>query len=241
MSEEFREMIGRIHAGFRRALNKGALLTEPRMRQLHDRLVNFNPNDILHKPVGESRFVVIDTETTGFQAYAGDEICSIALIELHGTEPTGRNFNSLVNPGRPIPQESTDIHGIRDDDVKDAPVIEQILIEIAGFIDESIVIGHHIGFDLRFLNRILQKELLCRLKHPWLDTMLLYHAASGRVGHYCLDEVATSMNVGLEDRHTAIGDARITATLFKALVERLEATEISIRELVDKQFHSEFA
>ncbi|WP_455211210.1 3'-5' exonuclease [Kaarinaea lacus] len=241
MSEEFREMLGRIHAGFRRALNKGVLLSEPRMRQLHERLVSFNANEILHKPVAQSRFVVIDTETTGFKAYAGDEICSIALMELQGTEQTGKNYNSLVNPGRPIPAESTAIHGIHDDDVKGAPVIEQILIDIADFIGESVVIGHHIGFDLRFLNRILQKELLCRLKHPWLDTMLLYHAASGRIGHYCLDEVATTMNISLEDRHTAKGDARITASLFKALVERLEAVEIPVQELVDKQFHSEFA
>jgi DNA polymerase-3 subunit epsilon len=241
VSEEFREMMGRIQAGFRRALNKGALLSEPRMRQLHDRLVNFNANDVLHKSVAESRFVVIDTETTGFKAYAGDEICSIALIELQGTSPTGNRYKSLVNPGRPIPPESSSIHGISDADIEEAPVIEEILIDIAGFIDESVVIGHHIGFDLRFLNRILQKELLCRLKHPWLDTMLLYHAASGRVGHYSLDEVATSMKIGLENRHTAMGDARITASLFKALVERLDAGQVPIRELVDKQFHSEFA
>jgi DNA polymerase-3 subunit epsilon len=241
VSEEFREMIGRINAGFRRALNKGALLTEPRMRLLHDRLVNFKTNHILQKPVVKSRFVVIDTETTGFKAYAGDEICSIALIELYGTNPTGNRYQSLVNPGRPIPAESTAIHGIHDADVEGAPVIEQILIDIVDFIGESIIIGHHIGFDLRFLNRILQKELLCRLKHPWLDTMLLYHATSGRVGHYSLDEVATTLNIGLEQRHTAIGDASITASVFKELVESLDAGEISIRELVDKQFHSEFA
>jgi DNA polymerase-3 subunit epsilon len=238
VSEEFREMMGRIHAGFRRALNKGVLLNEPRMRQLHDQLVNFNANDILHKSVAESRFIVIDTETTGFKAYAGDEICSIALIELEGTEPTGRSYNSLVDPGRPIPVESTAIHGIRDDDVKGAPVIEQILIDIADFIGESVIVGHHIGFDLRFLNRTLQKQLLCRLLHPWLDTMMLFHATSGRVGHYSLDEVATTMNISLADRHTAIGDARITASLFKVLIERLKATTISVQALVDKQFHS---
>ncbi len=234
-------MIGRIQAGFRRALNKGALLTEPRMRHLHDRMINFKANDILHQRVDQSRFVVIDTETTGFQAYAGDEICSIALIELRGLEPTGQIYKSLVNPGRSIPADSTAIHGIRDEDVRDAPVIEQILIDIADFIGESVIIGHHIGFDLRFLNRILQKELLCRLKHPWLDTMLMYNAASGRIGHYCLDDVAKSMNISLEDRHTAIGDASITASLFQALVHSLKAATIPVRELVDKQFHSEFA
>ena len=241
MSEEFREMMGRIHAGFRRALNKGALLAEPRMRQLHDRLVNFDANDLMHKSVAKSRFVIVDTETTGFKAYAGDEICSIALVELEGTEVTGRSYSSLVDPGRPIPAKSTAIHGIRDVDVKAAPVIEQILIDVADFIGESIIVGHHTGFDLRFINRILQKELLCRLKHPWLDTMLLFHAVSGRMGHYSLDDVATSMKVGLEDRHTAMGDARITGEVFKALVNSLGAQDISIKELVDKQFHSEFA
>lgn len=241
MNEEFHEMIDRIRAGFRRALQKGALLAEPRMRLLHDRLVNFNANQILHNPVTESRFVVVDTETTGFKAYAGDEICSIALIEMQGTEPTGKVYSTLVDPGRPIPEESSAIHGIYDRDIEGAPVIEQILVDIADFIGESVIVGHHIGFDLRFLNRILQKELLCRLKHPWLDTMLLFHAVSGRVGHYTLDEVAGSINISLEDRHTALGDARITAAVFKALVKRLQATAIPIHELIEKQFHAEFA
>lgn len=241
MSEEFREIIGRIHTGFRRALSKGALLADSRMRDLHDRLLAMNPEHMLKTLVSDCRFVVIDTETTGFKAYAGDEICSIALIEMQGTALTGRHFNTLINPGRPIPAESTKIHGISDADVNGAPVIEQVLVEVADFIGEAVIVGHHIGFDMRFLNRILQKELLCHLKHPWIDTMLLYHAVSGSVGHYSLDAVASAASVSLADRHSAAGDARITADVFKVLVERLKAVTIPVSELIDKQFRAEFA
>ncbi len=235
-SEQLGELFGRIHAGLRRGLKRGALLSEPSMLALHHRLRKLNPKQLTHRAISETRFVVIDTETTGFKAYAGDEICSIALIELQGLEATGREFSTLINPGRKIPASSTAIHHISDVDVKDAPVIEEVLLEVANFIDESVIVGHHIGFDIRFLNRILQKELLCRLKHPWLDTMLLYLASAGRVGHYTLEEVADFAGVEIHQRHTARGDAQASAEVFMRLAGRLIKFDKPVQKLIDRQY-----
>jgi DNA polymerase-3 subunit epsilon len=235
-SEQLGEIFGRIHAGLRRNLKRGALLSDPSMLALHHRLLKLNPKRLTRHPIDETRFVVIDTETTGLKAYAGDEICSISLIELQGLESTGREFNTLINPGREIPPSSTRIHHITDGDVMDAPLIEEVLLEVADFIGESVIVGHHIGFDIRFLNKILQKELLCRLKHPWLDTMLLYLVSSGQVGHYTLEEVADFAGVEIHQRHTARGDALASAELFTRLARRLTEFDKPVQRLIDRQY-----
>ncbi len=235
-SEQLGELLGRIHAGFRRTLSKGALLSDPEMLSLHKRLLAIDPSRLSDRPFEETRFVVIDTETTGLQAYAGDEICSIALLEMEGARLTGREFSTLVFPGREIPAASSRIHNLTDEDVKDAPLIEEVMIEIAEFIGESVLVGHHIGFDLRFLNKILQRELLCHLKHPWLDTMLLYLVHTGRVGHYTLEEVADYTRVEVKGRHTAHGDAITTAEVFSRLASALTEFNNPVKSLINRQY-----
>ncbi len=233
--EKLQELFDRILAGLRRTLQKGALLGEPAMRRLHERLLAVQAKELTGRPLRQSRFVVIDTETTGLRAYAGDEICSISLIEMQGRTITGREFNSLINPGRPIPAESTMIHHISDRDVRDAPVLEEVLLEVADFICDSVLVGHHIGFDIRFLNKTLRKQLLCHLKHPWIDTMLLYLLRTGQVGHYSLEEVAAHCEVEIHQRHTAHGDALAAAQVFARLTQHLAEDDRPLQALIDSQ------
>ena len=235
-NEELGEIFARIRAGLRRSLQRGALLGDKRIAEMHRRLLAVDPRHLVQQPMSETRFVVIDTETTGLNAYAGDEICSIALLEMDGLELTGREFQSLINPGRPIPEATKAIHGLSDDDVRDAPVIEEVLLEITEFIGDSVLIGHHTGFDIRFLNKTLQKEMMCRLKHPWLDTMLLYLVHTGRVGHYTLEEVADYARVEVLNRHTARGDALIAAKVFVALAGRLTEFSNPVQKLIERQY-----
>ena len=234
--EQLSELFDRIHAGLRRTLKKGALLAEPAMRDLHDRLLALQATALTDRPLQDSRFVVIDTETTGLHAYAGDEICSISMLEMQGLELTGREFGTLVNPGRPIPIESTMIHHLTDEDVRDAPVIEEVLLEVGDFLCDSVLVGHHIGFDIRFLNKTLRKQLLCHLKNPWLDTMLLYLLHRGQVGHYSLEEVANHCRVEIRQRHTARGDALAAAQVFAFLAARLSNPANPLQTLIESQY-----
>ncbi|MCB1857296.1 MAG: 3'-5' exonuclease [Gammaproteobacteria bacterium] len=234
-NEEFGQIISRIQAGFRRTLRNGVLLADPNMRELQRRLLSMEPKRLSQKSLMDTRFVVIDTETTGLRAYGGDEICSIALLEIEGLKITNRSLSTLINPGRTIPAESTRLHNITDDAVKDAPVIEEVLLDIAEFIGESVIVGHHIGFDIRFLNKILQRELLCHLKHPWLDTMLLYLAMTGRTGQHSLDRVAEYTRIKIRNRHTAYGDAMATAELFLKLTAHLAGTKDPVYRLISRQ------
>lgn len=187
---------------------------------------------LLVTPVDAARYVVLDTETTGLGAYAGDEIVQIALLEYRGLEPTGREYCTLVRPARPIPATATEIHGIDDEMVKDAPAIADVIDEVVEFLGAAALVGHHLAFDLRFLNRVLQRELYCRLPQPTIDTMLLYFARSGRLGHYELDEIATACRVPLSGRHDARGDAVIAGRVFARLAAPLAEAGRTVGDLV---------
>ena len=221
-------------------LRNDPLLADPLCHAVHVRVRSLKPKTLTCLPVEQTRFVVLDTETTGFKAYGGDEIVSIALLEMHGLELTGREFTSLVNPRRSIPPTSTAIHNICDADVVHAPVIEEVLHDVTQFIGESVLVGHHVPFDLHFLNKALHQKFRCRLRNPWLDTMLMYVAFSGRLGHYTLEDVARFCNVEIRDRHTARGDALITAAMFKTLASCLIAGHRTVSTLIKRQTQTEF-
>ena len=221
-------------------LRSDPLLADSQSYAVHTRVRALKPKSLTGLPVHETRFVVMDTETTGFEAYGDDEIVSIALLELRGLEPTGREFNTLVNPGRSIPPSSTAVHNICDADVTNAPVIEEVLHDVTGFIGESVLVGHHVPFDIRFLNKALHRRFRCRLRNPWLDTMLMYVALSGRLGHYSLEDVARYCRVDVRDRHTARGDALMTAAMFKRLALDLTANPCTVSALIKLQTATQF-
>lgn len=221
-------------------LRNDPLLADPLCHAVHTRVRALKPKTLTCLPVEQTRFVVLDTETTGFKVYGGDEIVSIALLEMRGLELTGREFTTLVNPRRSIPPTSTAIHNICDADVVHAPVIEEVLHDVTQFIGESVLVGHHVPFDLRFLNKALHQKFRCRLRNPWLDTMLMYVAFSGRLGHYTLEDVARFCNVEIRDRHTARGDALMTATMFKTLASCLIAGHRTVSTLIKCQTQTGF-
>jgi len=222
------ELADRARATYNRLLRKHTLAER---RELHDRCVGLDSRALLETPIAEARFMALDLETTGFAAYGGDEIVQVAMIEYRGLEPTGEELCSLVKPSIPIPPESTAIHGIDDATVAEAPPVEEVIDDVLDFLDAAVIVGHHVAFDLRFLNRVMHRELYCRLPHPVVDTMLLYLSHSGRLGHYELDEVAGACGVSTDGRHDARGDARIAGQIFTHLAAEHAAAGSTVREL----------
>jgi len=208
---------------------------KPELKKLYLKHTSLNTKRIVKKPVSDSRFVVLDTETTGLHAYAGDELISIAMLEYQGLEPTGRQYDHYINPQRPISPESTAIHGITDPDVESAPTIQELLPDIMDFIDGATLVGHHIQFDFRFLNKNLKPYLGFQLKNPWLDTMLLFLAYQGRLGHYQLEEVAAACNITIHHRHTAMGDTQAAAEIFSYLAGKLCLPSEPVINLINQQ------
>lgn len=195
-----------------------------------------NPLHIKQQTIQATRFVVLDTETTGLHAYGGDEVIDIAMFELQGLQATGRHYQSYVNPQRPIPLESTAIHHLTDNDVADAPTFREVLPEVLDFIDGAVLVGHHINFDIRFINKTLQQYCHAQLQNPWIDTMLLYLEHRGQIGHYSLEEVAQFCQVEITNRHSAAGDAMATASIFEHLVKQLVSADDTVNRLVKSQY-----
>jgi DNA polymerase-3 subunit epsilon len=156
-----------------------------------------------------------------------------------GLSATGREYLQLINPERPIPQESTAIHGINDNDVANSPPISDVLPDIAEFIGDAVLIGHHINFDIRFLNKYFKRELGCQLRNPYLDTMLLFTSHTGRIGQYSLEEVADCCKIKVVDRHTARGDALMAGGIFTCLAPMLSSPHDAVNHLYNQQFGNE--
>lgn len=223
------ELADRARAAYNRLVRKHTLAER---RALHDRCMATDVRALLRTPVDEARYVALDTETTGFAAYAGDEIVQIALLEYRGLEATGAELCTLVRPGIPIPPRATEIHGIDDTMVTDAPTIDDVIDDVVEFVQDAVLIGHHVTFDLRFINRVAQRALYCRLPNPAVDTMLLYLSQSGRLGHYGLEDVAAACDVPIEGRHDARGDALIAAAIFRHLAAKAAAEGHSVGRLI---------
>lgn len=164
--------------------------------------------------------VSLDLETTGLDT-ARDRILSVGAVRLQGRRVyTEAGIDLLCNPGVDIPERSFEVHGISDRLVATAPPLREIWEEIARFVDGCIIVGHQIGFDLAMLDAEARRHGLPPIRRPALDTLELYRriAQDRPVG---LESAAEALGVSVFGRHTALGDAIVTAELFNAMIERL--------------------
>ncbi|WP_127104520.1 3'-5' exonuclease [Pararhodobacter zhoushanensis] len=168
--------------------------------------------------------VVFDTETTGLNP-AGDAIVQIAAVRLvNGRRVESEVFDTLVDPGRPIPPSSTDVHGITDSMVVGAPDVIEAGRQFHKFAQGAVLLAHNAPFDMAFLRR--QEAAIGHVfDHPILDTVLLSAVVYGQLEQHSLDALTARLGITIPDeaRHTAIGDTVATAEAFLKLVPMLRA------------------
>jgi DNA polymerase-3 subunit epsilon/CBS domain-containing protein len=177
--------------------------------------------------------LAIDTETTGLDP-AKARIVEIAALPLAaGRLDPAAPLHRLVNPGEPIPLAVSQIHGIDDVKVADAPAFSAIAAEIAAALDGAVVVGHALGFDFAVL-----KREFARMGRDWspprsLDTRLLAEIAAPGLAGYSIENLAAWLDVPVVKRHSAAGDAETAARIFLALVPKLRA--VGIRTLAEAE------
>ena len=157
--------------------------------------------------------VAIDLETTGLDP-AADAIIEVGAVRMVDGQIVAE-YNTLVNPGRPIPEAISHLTGIFTDDVLNQPSFADVIPELREFVGSAPVIAHNISFDLAFLNRhgLLQENRR-------LDTYDLASVLLPGANRYNLHSLATMAEVDLEHAHRALHDARAAALLYWWLWQR---------------------
>lgn len=197
-------------------------------------------DETLSNTVESTRFVVLDTETTGFD-YDNDRIlCIGAVILQNGVISIPDSFEIYIHQEH-YDKNSAQIHGILKDWVMDKPSELEALQQFLTFLGDSIIIAHHTIFDVTMINQALERNGLPHLKNKTLDTAYLYKKTLimsnllERKEKYALDDLADKFDISKKDRHTAMGDAYITAIAFLKIVKKLKdlkgKTEFTLKDL----------
>ncbi|MBP6180431.1 MAG: 3'-5' exonuclease [Flavobacterium sp.] len=188
--------------------------------------------------IDATRFVVLDTETTGFD-YTNDRILCIGAIVLqNNTIPIHDSFEIFIQQEH-YDQTTAKIHGILKEYVIDQPNELEALQQFLTFLGDSIIIAHHTIFDITMINRALERNGLPKLKNKTLDTAVLYKKTLlvshllERKDNYSLDELADKFDISKKDRHTAMGDAYITAIAFLKILNKLrDKKNLTLKQLL---------
>ncbi len=157
--------------------------------------------------------VVFDVETTG--GADRDEILEIAGVRLHNGVETGR-FQRLIKPTIPISAAVTEIHGITEAMVADAPGAEEVIPEFLVFADGATLVAHNAPFDMRFLKAATERLGLAAPKGTVVDTLTISRKLLPGEDH-SLGSLAARFKVSLKDAHRALADALATAAVLRRL------------------------
>ncbi|MFV0432062.1 MAG: DNA polymerase III subunit epsilon [Alphaproteobacteria bacterium] len=166
------------------------------------------------------REIIFDTETTGFDPHAGDRMVEIGAIELVDLLPTGREFHSFINPERDIPAESTNIHGITNEMVKDSPRFSEICGDFLDFIGHDFLVAHNASFDMNFINFQLKELGFAPIGEERIKDSLAIAKRKFPGQPNSLDALCRRFNVDLsirEDRHGALLDSYLLADVWLEL------------------------
>jgi len=182
--------------------------------------------DLLDLNLKEIIYTVFDTETTGLNPDAGDEIISIGAVRIVNNRIVYQDiFEELVDPKRAIPIESYKIHGISYEMLKGKPDIENILPIFKNYTYDTVLLGHNIAFDMKML-KVKEKRTGIKFSNPVLDTLLLSAILHPIHERHDMENIANRLGVNILGRHTALGDAIATAEIFLKLLPILNSNGI---------------
>lgn len=195
--------------------------------------------------ITECPFVVFDTELSGLNPRK-DFIVSIGAFKMTGgTVHAGGAFYRLIKPDGEMSKKSVEIHGITPDDLITAENIETVIPDFLEFIADSVLVGHFIHIDLRFMNASLKKLSLTHLSNPAVDTHSLHEWLSENAPEFKkhfrgtslktdLFSLAERYGVAVDIAHNALNDAFITAQLLQRFMCFFKSQGVTtLRDLLD--------
>lgn len=182
----------------------------------------------------DKSFVVIDIETTGLNSNPDygkvDHIIEVAAVKIEQGKITEK-FSSFCACPIPLPQEIVALTGISNEDLKNAPVIKQVLCALRDFCKDCEIVGHNVSFDLGFLNYYGAQYNIC-FKKAYADTLAISRQLlKNKLVNYRLATVAEHFKIKFKG-HRALSDALVTAKIFLRLSKLEEKQEKKIKRIV---------
>ncbi|QQS38152.1 MAG: 3'-5' exoribonuclease [Ignavibacteriales bacterium] len=195
-----------------------------------------NRKKITDLPVEEAEFAVVDVETTGLNARYNN-IIEIGIVKVSNQKITGK-YQSLINPAKNIPYFITQMTGISDDDVYNAPMFDEVAEEIKEFIGASILTAHNFSFDYSFLKREFENAGVEPLSNPQLCTLKIARRMYPMLRSKSLGSVCSHLNVKNKNAHRALDDAEVTAKILIKMIKELKKSEevLNVPELINYQY-----
>lgn len=180
-------------------------------------------------PLEQTRFVVFDTETTGFNL-TSDRILSIGAVSiLNNRIELKDSFEVFLEQEKSNP-ESIPIHGIIKEHRYEKISEKEAVAQFSTYVRDAVLVGHHVLYDIKMINRALSRNQLPLIDNKYLDTNYLFKKTKiinyllKNDKNYSLDEICQEMNITPHDRHNAAGDAFLTAIAFLKILHKLTKT-----------------
>ncbi len=189
------------------------------LRQLQKDLAVENELDI---PLKKLNAVVFDLETTGFYPERGDQILSIGAVKVSGEQVLKEDtFYSLVNNNQQIPENISELTGITEKDVKEAPPLAEVLVKFYEYIESHVLVAHHSKHETLFMKHISWQLTRVPFEKRIVDTAFLLKIAEPQKKLVHLEDCCQHIGIEVKDRHHALGDALMTADLWCYYVDKL--------------------
>ncbi|MEI7642297.1 MAG: DNA polymerase III subunit epsilon [Actinobacteria bacterium] len=191
-----------------------------------------------NRTLAETTFVVVDLETTGWSPASGAAITEIGAVKVSGGKVIAE-FQSLINPGSPIPELITNITGISDAMVMKSPWIHEVVpifLEFCGSPDETVLVAHNAPFDMSFLLAAVSAAAFEWPEFPVIDTAYLARKILTKddVPNNKLETLAAYYGTNSQPNHRALDDSRATVDVLHGLFERLGSFSVTtLAELLD--------
>ena len=178
----------------------------------------------------EDTFVCLDCETTGLDI-ENDKIIEIAATKFTFNKKI-KTIDTLINPMCDIPEESQKIHNISNEMVQKKPKIYEILPLILEFIDDHIIVGHGIKFDITIIAKeAARHQIPCNITKNFLIDTLRLARLYGESPVNSLEKLCQHFNIEVERSHRALSDVLVNIEIFKHLSKSFDTTEQLLNRL----------